>query len=112
MLLLMLIGMVSLGPVQGFSGGMSMVGPRPTIDTMVGSRPTIDSPQRAQKKLNLEAITATRRTILQWLPFAAASASAKPAFAATSCPKQRSEEEWAEVLSEEQKFVLRDGESR
>ena len=98
MLLLMLIGMVSLGPVQGFSGGMSMVGS--------------DSPQRAQKKLNLEAITATRRTILQWLPFAVASASAKPAFAATSCPKQRSEEEWAEVLSEEQKFVLRDGESR
>lgn len=106
MLLLMLIGMVSLAPVEGFSGlawcGMSMVGSRHA------------SPQRAQaqKKLNVEAVTATRRTILEWLPFAAASASAKLAFAATSCPKQRSEEDWAEVLSEEQKFVLRDGESR
>jgi hypothetical protein len=52
----------------------------------------------------------TRRTLLRWLSFAAggAASAADPAGAAPY-PVQKTDAEWAELLSDQQRFVLRDG---
>ena len=56
--------------------------------------------------------TPSRRTLLKWLHVAATGASSSSpaaAFAASSFPVQKSEEEWAQSLTDQQNFILREG---
>ena len=91
----------------GFADGFALL--HRGMASGVESSPSLPRTSASARSCPSMEAHSSRRALVQWLPLAAALSVPSDPQAAPAYPQQKSEEEWAEMLSERQRFVLREG---